>query len=119
MDPNRRVGLTHLIEALTHLPCLHIFFEELCDPSETTVPHVLPLLLLLEKSAVILEGSESWESLDSGMDSVLCHLNSARIIACHGETYCSNAKTKLQGKKNLSSCISLKHVIIFDMKSHL
>ncbi|KAM9446224.1 SH2 domain containing 3Cb isoform 1-T2 [Clarias gariepinus] len=71
--------------------------KELCEPSETTVPHVLPLLLLLEKSAIILEGSESWESLDSGMDSVLCHLNSARIIARHGETYCSNAKAKLQG----------------------
>ncbi|XP_060763033.1 SH2 domain containing 3Cb [Neoarius graeffei] len=71
--------------------------KELCDPSETTIPHVLPLLLLLEKSTLILEGSESWESLDSGMDSVLCHLNSARTIACHGETYCSNAKAKLQG----------------------
>ncbi|KAB5528496.1 hypothetical protein PHYPO_G00140840 [Pangasianodon hypophthalmus] len=71
--------------------------KEPCDPSEMTVPHVLPLLLLLEKSAVILEGSESWESLDSGMDSLLCHLNAARTIACHGETYCSNAKAKLQG----------------------
>ncbi|XP_047674194.1 SH2 domain containing 3Cb isoform X2 [Tachysurus fulvidraco] len=71
--------------------------KELCDPSEMTVPHVLPLLLLLEKSAVILEGSESWESLESGMDTVLCHLNSARTIACHGETCCSNAMAKLQG----------------------
>ncbi|TSM85962.1 SH2 domain-containing protein 3C [Bagarius yarrelli] len=70
--------------------------KDLCNPSET-VPHVLPLLLLLERSDVMLEGSESWESLESGMDSVLCHLNSARTIACHGETYCSNAKAKLQG----------------------
>lgn len=71
--------------------------KDLCNTSETTVPHVLPLLLLLERSAVILEGSESWESLESGMDSVLCHLNSARTIARHGETYCFNAKAKLQG----------------------
>ncbi|KAF7687370.1 SH2 domain containing 3Cb [Silurus meridionalis] len=69
----------------------------LCEPSETTVPHVLPLLLLLEKSTMIVEGSESWESLDSGMDSVLCHLNSARTIACHGETYSSNSNAKLLG----------------------
>lgn len=87
------------------------FFEELCDPSETTVPHVLPLLLLLEKSAVILEGSESWESLESGMDTVLCHLNSARTIACHGETCCSNAMAKLQGKENLSPCISFNNIM--------
>lgn len=78
-----------------------------------TIPHVLPLLLLLEKSAVILEGSESWESLESGMDSVLCHLNSARSIARHGETYCSNAKATLQGKENLSPCTSLKCSITF------
>ncbi|KAI4901707.1 hypothetical protein NFI96_029243 [Prochilodus magdalenae] len=71
--------------------------KEMYDPSETTVPHVLPVLLLLEKSAVSLEGSESWESLDAGMDCVLGHLDAARIIACNGETFCSNAKEKLQG----------------------
>ncbi|XP_062873667.1 SH2 domain containing 3Cb isoform X2 [Trichomycterus rosablanca] len=71
--------------------------KELCDPSETTVPHVVPALLLLERTAVILEGSESWESLDSGMDSVLCHLDAARTIACNGEIFSSNAKRKLQG----------------------
>ncbi|XP_072521368.1 SH2 domain containing 3Cb isoform X2 [Salminus brasiliensis] len=70
--------------------------KEVCEPSETTVPHVLPLLLLLEKSAVSLEGSESWESLDAGMDSVLGHLDAARTIACHGEMFCCNAKAKLQ-----------------------
>ncbi|KAG9261823.1 SH2 domain-containing protein 3C isoform X2 [Astyanax mexicanus] len=71
--------------------------KEVCEPSETTVPHVLPLLHLLEKTVVSLEGSESWESLDAGMDSVLGHLDAARTIACHGETFCDNAKTKLQG----------------------
>ncbi|KAL6465452.1 hypothetical protein MHYP_G00255850 [Metynnis hypsauchen] len=71
--------------------------KENFDPSKTTVPHVLPVLLLLEKSAVSLEGSESWESLDAGMDCLLGHLDAARTMACHGETFCSNAKAKLQG----------------------
>ncbi|XP_076853890.1 SH2 domain containing 3Cb [Brachyhypopomus gauderio] len=71
--------------------------KEVCNLLETTIPHVLPLLVLLEKSTVTLEGSESWESLDAGMDSVLWHLNTARSIACHGDTFSSNAKAKLQG----------------------
>ncbi|XP_066512603.1 SH2 domain-containing protein 3C-like isoform X1 [Hoplias malabaricus] len=70
--------------------------KEMCDLSETTIPHVLPLLLLFEKTGVTLEGSESWESLDAGMDCVLSHLDAARTIACHGEMFCTNAKAKLQ-----------------------
>uniref|UniRef100_A0A4W4HFP6 SH2 domain containing 3Cb n=1 Tax=Electrophorus electricus TaxID=8005 RepID=A0A4W4HFP6_ELEEL len=71
--------------------------KEVCNLLETTIPHMLPLLVLLEKTAVTLEGSESWESLDTGMDSVLWHLDTARSIASHGDTFCSNAKAKLQG----------------------
>lgn len=67
-------------------------------PAETTLfPHLLPLLFLLEKTAVTLEESESWESVDIGVAMILSHLDTARTIACNGRIYSANAEAKLQG----------------------
>lgn len=71
--------------------------SEIMGPTETTFPHVLPLLSLLEKSVVALEESESWESADTGVAMVLSHLNAARTIACNGRMFSANAEAKLQG----------------------
>ncbi|XP_051750459.1 SH2 domain containing 3Cb isoform X1 [Ctenopharyngodon idella] len=71
--------------------------EEISGPTETTFPHVLPLLSLLERSVVALEESESWESADTGVAMVLSHLNAARTIACNGRMFSANAEAKLQG----------------------
>uniref|UniRef100_H3DH45 SH2 domain containing 3C n=1 Tax=Tetraodon nigroviridis TaxID=99883 RepID=H3DH45_TETNG len=71
--------------------------RESCSLSNTTFPHVLPLLFLLEKSAAASEGLEPWESVEAGVDVVMFHLGAARTFAQQGGTYCSNAETKLKG----------------------
>lgn len=70
--------------------------EEISSPTDTTFPHVLPLLSLLERNVVTLE-SESWESADTGVAMVLSHLEAARTIACNGRIFSANAEAKLQG----------------------
>lgn len=82
-----------------HLPrptCL--FPTESCSLSNTTFPHVLPLLFLLEKSAAVGEGLEPWESVEAGVDVVMFHLGAARTFAQQGGTYRSNAEAKLKGR---------------------
>ncbi|XP_052413099.1 SH2 domain-containing protein 3C isoform X1 [Carassius gibelio] len=69
--------------------------EEISRPTDTTFPHVLPLLSLLERNSVALE--ESWESADTGVAMVLSHLDAARMIACNGRIFSANAEAKLQG----------------------
>ncbi|XP_051971542.1 SH2 domain-containing protein 3C-like isoform X2 [Xyrauchen texanus] len=71
--------------------------EEINVPTETTFPHVLPLLSLLEKSVVTLEEAESWESADTEVAIVLSHLDSARTIASNGRIFSARAEAKLQG----------------------
>uniref|UniRef100_A0A8C2HMF3 SH2 domain containing 3Cb n=1 Tax=Cyprinus carpio TaxID=7962 RepID=A0A8C2HMF3_CYPCA len=71
--------------------------EEISRPTDTTFPHVLPLLSLLERNGVALEASESWESADTGVAMVLSHLDAARTIACNGRIFSANAVAKLQG----------------------
>ncbi len=70
--------------------------SEISRPTDTTFPHVLPLLSLLERNVVTLE-SESWESADTGVAMVLSHLEAARTIACNGRIFSANAEAKLQG----------------------
>lgn len=70
---------------------------EPCDPSETIVPHMLPLMVLLERTAAVVEGDECWESLDTGMDSLRFHLDAARKIACSCGIFSCNAKAKFEG----------------------
>ncbi|KAM6930860.1 SH2 domain containing 3Cb [Xenentodon cancila] len=71
--------------------------RESCPLSSTTVPHVLPIVNLLEKSMVVGEGAEPWETMEVGMDVVMFHLGAARTVAQLGGIYCSNAGSKLQG----------------------
>lgn len=66
-------------------------------PSDSTFPHVVPLLSLLERGVAGGEEAELWECTDMGVDVVMSHLETARAMAQHGELYCSNAQTKLQG----------------------
>ncbi|XP_061586611.1 SH2 domain containing 3Cb isoform X2 [Cololabis saira] len=71
--------------------------RESCPLSTTTFPHVLPIVNLLEKSMVMGEGAEQWETMEVGMDVVMFHLGAARTVAQLGGIYCSNAGSKLQG----------------------
>lgn len=64
--------------------------------SNTTFPHIIPVLSLLERGVALGEGLEAWESAEVGVDVVMYHLEAARTIAHHGGIYTSNAETKLQ-----------------------
>lgn len=84
-----------------HLPlcaCLYFCPAESCSLSNTTFPHALPLLSLLEKSMAVGEGTEPWETVEVGVDVVMFHLGAARTIAQLGGIYRSNAESKLQCK---------------------
>ncbi|XP_076614294.1 SH2 domain-containing protein 3C isoform X1 [Chaetodon auriga] len=65
--------------------------------SNTSLPHIIPVLSLLERGMALGEGLEPWESAEVGVDVVMYHLEAARTIAHHGGIYRTNAETKLQG----------------------
>ena len=66
--------------------------------SNTTFPHVLPLITLLECDSAPAEGPEPWGSTEHGVEVVLAHLEAARTVAHHGGLYHTNAEVKLQGE---------------------
>jgi len=74
------------------------FLPESSVLSNTSFPHILPVLSLLERGVALGEALEPWESAEVGVDVVMYHLEAARTIAHHGEIYRTNADTKLQGK---------------------
>ncbi|KAF3702144.1 SH2 domain-containing protein 3C [Channa argus] len=65
--------------------------------SNTSFPHIIPILSLLERGVALGETLEPWESAEVGVDVVMYHLEAARTIAHHGGIYRTNAETKLQG----------------------
>ncbi|XP_040915115.1 SH2 domain-containing protein 3C [Toxotes jaculatrix] len=65
--------------------------------SNTSFPHIIPVLSLLERGMALGEVLEPWESSEVGVDVVMYHLESARNVAHHGGIYRTNAETKLQG----------------------
>ncbi|KPP63080.1 hypothetical protein Z043_118687, partial [Scleropages formosus] len=73
--------------------------KESCVLSNTSFPHIVPLLSLLEKGVggTVGEGTEPWESTETGVDVVMSHLEAARTVAHHGGIYHTNAETKLHG----------------------
>lgn len=66
--------------------------------SNTTFPHILPLITLLECDTAPAEGPEPWGSTEHGVEVVLAHLEAARTVAHHGGLYHTNAEVKLQGE---------------------
>ncbi|KAJ8401964.1 hypothetical protein AAFF_G00375450 [Aldrovandia affinis] len=83
--------------------------KESCVLSNTSFPHVVPLLSLLERGVAVGEGVEPWESMESGVDVVMSHLEAARTIAHHGGIYRTNAETKLQGFQEREEVLELFH----------
>ncbi|XP_062333524.1 SH2 domain-containing protein 3C [Osmerus eperlanus] len=94
----------HTEGAILYEKKLKPFMKNMNDGKEspalnsTSFPHVVPLLSLLERGVATQgEGLEPWESVEAGVDVVMCHLEAARTIAHHGGIYRSNAEAKLQG----------------------
>ncbi|XP_031590697.1 SH2 domain containing 3Cb isoform X2 [Oreochromis aureus] len=82
--------------------------RESCPLSNTTFPHVLPLLTLMEKNAVVgEEGTELWETVEVGVEVVMFHLGAARTIAQLGGIYRANAESKLQGFREQAEVLEL------------
>ncbi|KAK2823795.1 hypothetical protein Q7C36_020395 [Tachysurus vachellii] len=63
--------------------------------SNTTFPHVMPVLCLLEKGVAVGEVSDPWDTSEWGVDVVMSHLEAARSIAHHGGLYRTNTESKL------------------------
>ncbi|KAK6322787.1 hypothetical protein J4Q44_G00075790 [Coregonus suidteri] len=97
----------HTEGAILYEKKLKPFMKNMNDGKESTVlsntsfPHVVPLLSLLERSVAVGEGPgagiEPWEKVEAGVDVVMSHLEAARTIAHHGGLYRTNAETKLHG----------------------
>ncbi|XP_051893157.1 SH2 domain-containing protein 3C [Pristis pectinata] len=71
--------------------------KEVSPLTNTTFPHVVPLITLLERNLATTDNIEPWEINDSGVEVVMSHLEAARTIAHHGGLYKTNAELKLQG----------------------
>ncbi|KAM3611660.1 uncharacterized protein V6R79_022087 [Siganus canaliculatus] len=81
--------------------------RESCPLSNTTFPHILPLLSLMEKSVAVGEGTEPWETVEAGVDVVMFHLGAARTIAQLGGVYHSNAESKLHDFQEQAEVLEL------------
>uniref|UniRef100_A0A8B9RYF6 SH2 domain containing 3C n=1 Tax=Accipiter nisus TaxID=211598 RepID=A0A8B9RYF6_9AVES len=67
--------------------------------TNTTFPHIMPLVTLLERDEALTDSPEPWETTDNGVEVVMAHLEAARMVAHHGGLYHTNAEVKLQGKR--------------------
>ncbi|XP_068270017.1 SH2 domain-containing protein 3C isoform X2 [Nyctibius grandis] len=65
--------------------------------TNTTFPHIIPLVTLLERDEALPDSPEPWETTDNGVEVVMAHLEAARMVAHHGGLYHTNAEVKLQG----------------------
>ncbi|NWH60593.1 BCAR3 protein, partial [Geococcyx californianus] len=62
-----------------------------------TVPLLIPLVTLMERQAVVFEGTDLWESSDQSCEIMLRHLATARWMAQNAETYSLTAGRMLEG----------------------
>ncbi|KAK2835157.1 hypothetical protein Q5P01_015641 [Channa striata] len=88
--------------AISYEKTLKPFYKNLYEgtassPPVVCVPLLLPLLTLMERPSVTLEGAELWETIDQGCDIMLRHLEAARDVAHDTQTYTANAQKILQG----------------------
>ncbi|XP_010017895.1 PREDICTED: SH2 domain-containing protein 3C, partial [Nestor notabilis] len=65
--------------------------------TNTTFPHIIPLVTLLERDEALTDNPEPWGTSDNGVEVVMAHLEAARMVAHHGGLYHTNAEVKLQG----------------------
>ncbi|XP_053247639.1 breast cancer anti-estrogen resistance protein 3 isoform X1 [Podarcis raffonei] len=77
---------------------LHEGREATCVPQNVvTVPLLMPLVMLLERQAVVFDGMDVWENTDQSCEIMLKHLATARLIAQNADLYSANAERMLAG----------------------
>ncbi|XP_078264381.1 breast cancer anti-estrogen resistance protein 3 isoform X2 [Rhinoraja longicauda] len=79
-------------------PCIKALNEGREDValSKTTIPHLMPLITLMERQFVTFETMELWETIDQGCEIMLKHLDDARSIAHNASAYKVNTKRILE-----------------------
>ncbi|KAM6066602.1 breast cancer anti-estrogen resistance protein 3 isoform 3-T6 [Chlamydotis macqueenii] len=65
--------------------------------NNVTVPLLMPLIILMERQAVVFDGMDLWESSDQSCEIMLKHLATARHIARNAEMYSLTAERMLEG----------------------
>ncbi|XP_047443363.1 breast cancer anti-estrogen resistance protein 3 isoform X2 [Mugil cephalus] len=88
--------------AISYEKTLKPFYKNLYEGAATNppvvcVPHLLPLLTLMERPSITTEGAELWETSDQGCDIMLRHLEAARNVAHNAQSYTAKAQQILQG----------------------
>ncbi|XP_025893629.1 breast cancer anti-estrogen resistance protein 3 isoform X1 [Nothoprocta perdicaria] len=91
--------------AITYEKQLKPFSKALHEGQETigalqnkvTVPLLMPLLTLMERQAVVVEGLDLWESTDQSCEILLAHLAAARLVAHNAPAFRAAAQQLLQG----------------------
>lgn len=71
----------------------------------------MPLVTLMERQAVVFEGTELWESSDQSGEIMLRHLGTARLLAQHAETFRLTAERLLQGRRDCCTAQQLGCVL--------
>ncbi|KAA0714217.1 Breast cancer anti-estrogen resistance protein 3 [Triplophysa tibetana] len=64
--------------------------------SNSSVPLLMPLLTLMERSAVTFDCMDIWENNDQGCEIMFRHLEYARAVARNADTYTCNAQRILK-----------------------
>ncbi|XP_017294910.1 breast cancer anti-estrogen resistance protein 3 isoform X2 [Kryptolebias marmoratus] len=75
----------------------NLYEAEASSPPVVCIPHLVPLLTLMERPSITPEGTELWESSDQGCDIMLRHLEAARDVANNAQSFTANAHQILQG----------------------
>lgn len=76
----------------------------------------MPLLTLMERSAVTFDCMDIWENNDQGCEIMFRHLECARAVARNADTYTCNAQRILKGESGLQVisgvlCFNLREVM--------
>lgn len=75
------------------------FSESTCIlPNNISVPLLIPLVTLMERQAVTVDGTDIWEKNDESCEILWNHLATARLMAETVESYRRNAERILEGK---------------------
>ncbi|XP_062920697.1 breast cancer anti-estrogen resistance protein 3 isoform X4 [Mobula hypostoma] len=79
-------------------PCIKALNEgrEEVALSKMTIPHLMPLIILMERQFVTFESTELWETIDQGCEIMLKHLDDARSIAHTADVYKMNTQRILE-----------------------
>ncbi|XP_057212794.1 breast cancer anti-estrogen resistance protein 3 isoform X2 [Triplophysa rosa] len=75
--------------------------------SNASVPLLMPLLTLMERSAVTFDCMDIWENNDQGCEIMFRHLEGARAVARNADTYTCNAQRILKGFQPIDDMLEI------------